>query len=86
MCGCNGDPFQDHGSGDMHQHPMEAMFFIAAYLFADAGKTTSLAPFVHGVDDPVDAGIPADLLTVSVDHVNIKGTDYAQLCGWGPQG
>lgn len=33
----------------------------ATVLFADAGKTTSLAAFVYGVDDPVDSGISADL-------------------------
>ena len=28
---------------------------------ASRGEATSLAALVHGVDDPVDAGIPADL-------------------------
>lgn len=31
------------------------------YLLANAGKTTSLAPLVDGVDDPADPGITADL-------------------------
>ncbi len=33
-----------------------------AYLLADAGKTTGLTVLVHGLRDPVNPGIPADLV------------------------
>src|SRR4051812_2272850 len=37
-------------------------------LLAGGGKTTALAVLVHGVDDPVDAGIAADGLVLGVDE------------------
>lgn len=36
-------------------------------LLAGGGKTTALAVLVHGLDDPVDAGITADGLVLGVD-------------------
>lgn len=37
-------------------------------LLASGGETTALAVLVHGVDDPVDAGIAADGLVLGVDE------------------
>ena len=37
-------------------------------LLAGGGETASLTVLVHGVDDPVDAGITADGLVLGVDE------------------
>lgn len=39
-----------------------------ARLLAGGGEATGLAVLVHGVDDPVDAGIDADGLVLGVDE------------------
>lgn len=40
-------------------------------LLAGSGETTGLAVLVHGVDDPVDAGVLADGLVLGVDEDNL---------------
>ena len=37
-------------------------------LLAGGGETASLTVLVHGVDDPVDAGVTADGLVLGVDE------------------
>lgn len=39
---------------------------------ASGSQTTEFAVLVHGVDDPIDAGIAADGLVLGVDKDNLK--------------
>lgn len=41
-------------------------------LLAGSGEATELAVLVHGVDDPVDAGVAADSLVLGVNEDNLE--------------
>lgn len=41
-------------------------------LLAGGGESTELAVLVHGVDDPVDAGVTADGLVLGVNEDNLE--------------
>lgn len=57
MYDCGGGPCPNHGSKNTTRQYVAPSVWVRTYLFASAGKATSLAALMDWVDDPVNPGI-----------------------------